>query len=247
VDRSLNFGREELSAFFDRIQPEPRQALDLGAGMGFDLSGLREHFPSCQAYGVELIPYKCAMLRHKGIVPISADIERDPLPFGDESTDVVIANQILEHLKEVFWVLHEATRVLSVGGSLILGVPNLASLHNRLLLLLGRQPTCIRTAGPHVRGYTLPDLREFLREAAPGIYCELAVRGSNFYPFPAPVARPLARLLPSLAVSLFLHFRKDRAYRGEILEYMRTHRKYLETPFYAGPGAPPLGGLPTEP
>ena len=53
----------------------------------------------------------------------------------------MIANQILEHTKEVFWIWHEIARVLAPQGQLILGVPNLASAHNRLLLLLGRQPT----------------------------------------------------------------------------------------------------------
>ena len=66
------------------------------------------------------------------------NIERDRLPFADARVDLIIANQILEHAKEIFLVLHEGSMVLKVGVHFILGVPNLAALHNRFLLLMGR-------------------------------------------------------------------------------------------------------------
>ena len=43
--------------------------------------------------------------------------------------------------------MHEFSRVLKVGGQIIVGLPNLAALHRRILLLLGKQPTCIRANG----------------------------------------------------------------------------------------------------
>ena len=33
-------------------------------------------------------------------------------PFEDETVDILIVNQILEHCKEIFWIFHELTRVL---------------------------------------------------------------------------------------------------------------------------------------
>lgn len=62
------------------------------------------------------------------------NIERDPLPFADESVDIFMANQVLEHCKEIFWIFSEVSRCLKPGGCFIIGVPNLAALHNRLLL-----------------------------------------------------------------------------------------------------------------
>ena len=76
--------------------------------------------------------------------------------------DVVISNQVFEHLKNVWRPMSEIGRVLREGGWLVLSVPNLASLHNRVLLALGRQPTSIRTLGPHVRGYTLGEMSRFV-------------------------------------------------------------------------------------
>ena len=145
---------------------------------------------------------------------------------------MIIANQVLEHTKEVFWIFHEISRVLTVRGHLIIGVPNLASLHNRVLLALGRQPTVIQTNSAHVRGFTKPDFLKFLSSCFPeGLICRER-RGANFYPFPPLVAKPLARLFPKMAWGMFLLLMKTRPYDGEFLRYPGEHR--LETPFYVG-------------
>lgn len=44
-------------------------------------------------------------------------IERDRLPFVSGSVGIVIANQALKHIQELFWIAHEVSRVLRVGGS----------------------------------------------------------------------------------------------------------------------------------
>jgi len=160
------------------------------------------------------------------------DIERGVFPFANESIDVVVANQILEHTKEIFWIFHEITRVLTVGGKLIIGVPNLASLHNRLLLLIGIQPTSIQNASAHVRGYTKYDLLRFLRNCFPDGYELKGFGGSNFYPFPPIIARPLARIFPNMAWGIFFMFEKQKPYQREFLDFPVTNR--LETNFFLG-------------
>jgi len=97
-------------------------------------------------------------------------IKRDMLPFADGSVDGVILNQILEHAKEIFWILGESSHVLRIGGSLIIGVPNLAAWQNRVVLLLGRQPRSIRPHPAHLRGFTKPDMLRLKNECFPGGY-----------------------------------------------------------------------------
>ena len=91
--------------------------------------------------------------------------------------------------------------MLKPHGICIVGVPNLASLHNRLLLLFGFHPTSIRMFGPHVRGITK---RDFILFAEKGGYfkCKKAY-GSNFYPFPPFIAKILSKIFPGGSVSLF--------------------------------------------
>lgn len=234
IDRSLNFGRPLVRRFLEDARPY-REVLDIGAGNGADLLTARAVEPACRLHAIEVWPAYVERLQKQGVEVASLDLERDRMPFGDESIDVVIANQILEHTKEVFWIFDQVARVLRVGGQLIIGVPNLASAHNRLLLLIGRQPSVIKTASAHVRGFTKPDLLQFVDHAWPRGLRLRDHGGANFYPFPPALARPLARALPTLAWGLFLRLEKTRPYGGEFLAF--PERARLETNFYTGPAA----------
>jgi SAM-dependent methyltransferase len=171
----------------------------VGAGGGADLDAARACLPGAAFHAIESHAPSVDALRARGYTVHPLDIERDRLPFESGSVDIVIANQVLEHTKELFWIAHEVSRVLRVGGSFVVGVPNLASLHNRVLLAFGRQPTQIRSASAHVRGFTRPDLLAFFDDCFPGGYRCAGFGGSNFYPFPSVLARPLARAFPTLA------------------------------------------------
>ena len=195
IDRSLNYGRPIVRRFLEAARPY-RRVLDIGAGQGADLLAARAVQPDCALYAVEAFPPNVEVLQRHGVEVVGLDLERDALPYEPATIDVVIANQILEHTKEVFWIWHEVARVLRPNGQLILGVPNLASAHNRLLLLLGRQPSVIKTASAHVRGFTRADLLQFLGEVWPGGFALRDHAGANFYPLPPLLARPLARALP---------------------------------------------------
>jgi SAM-dependent methyltransferase len=234
IDRSLNYGRPVVRRFLEAARPY-RRVLDIGAGQGADLLAARAVQPDCALHAVEVWPPNAEHLRRHGVDVVALDLEREPLPFEAAALDVVIANQILEHTKEVFWIWHEIARVLAPRGQLILGVPNLASAHNRLLLLLGRQPSVIKTASAHVRGFTRRDLLQFLEEACPGVFALRDHAGANFYPLPPLLAQPMARALPNLAWGLFLRLQKQAEYRGEFIAYPARAR--LETNFYTGPSS----------
>lgn len=227
LSRDLNYGRDHIEDFFTHRISAPRSALDIGVGDCYDLLALKRIHPSVTLHGIDFRAEKLSVAASQGITPHKADLEIEQLPFGDETLDLIIANQVFEHLKNFFWAFHECCRTLSVGGSLVVGVPNLASLHNRILLMLGRQPTSIKTISAHVRGFTM---REFA-EAALGIgsgALELThCCGANFYPLPRTAAKLFARLLPSLAVSSFYVFRKKAPYDAALFKSLGARN--LET------------------
>lgn len=231
VDRSLNYGRHHIRRFLSSAEPV-RTVLDLGAGQGDDLQLSRIVHPGAARHAIEVCPGYALKLNEDGVSVHTGNIERDALPFADGSVDVVIANQVLEHVKEIFWIFHEISRVLPVGGNLIVGVPNLAALHNRILLAIGRQPTPLKNNSAHIRGFTKADLLQFLESCFPGGYRLMQFGGSNFYPFPPFVAKPLAHMFPTMAWGIFFLFEKKREYCKEFLEY--PVRERLETNFYIG-------------
>ena len=164
---------------------------------------------AARTLGVEVYEGPAAAAERRGIEVARIDLETDRLPWPDGSVDVVVCNQVLEHLKNVWLPMTEMYRVLCPGGHAVLSVPNLTSLHNRVLLALGRQPTSIRVFGPHVRGYAF---REF---------CDLVEHGdaytierrltAGFYPLPPPWSRPLSALWCSAGHTAIVLVRKSGA------------------------------------
>lgn len=143
------------------------------------------------ARGVEIFPEQARSARDRGIDVATVDLETEPLPWPSEIVDVAIANQVFEHLKNVWLAMSEIARLIVPGGFLIFSVPNLASLHNRLMLGIGLQPSCIRTFGPHIRGFTYRQVREFIEYE--GFFDIRRAKGVGFYPLPAVWARPFAK------------------------------------------------------
>lgn len=231
IDRSLNWGREQVDTLLRNAAPFS-SVLDIGAGAGADLACARAIEPQARRFAVESYAPNVERLRQMDCAVFALNIERESLPLGPQSIDVVIANQLLEHIKETFWMMHEVSRVLKVGGKFLLGVPNLASLHNRLLLAFGKQPTSIQNSSAHVRGYTRHDLLRFFETVFPGGYELQGFLGSNYYPLPPQIARPVATLLPNSAVSIFLLLEKKIEYQRQFLDFPRQKR--LETNFFLG-------------
>jgi len=231
IDRSLNYGRHIIDHFLKDNKCE--NILDVGAGDGNDLEIARKNIPNVKLYAIECYPESIEKLKSKDIAVYPLNIEIDKLPFENESLDIIKGNQIFEHTKEVFWIFHEITRVLKVGGKLLIGVPNLASLHNRILLGAGLQPTSIKTHSAHVRGFTKSDILKFFKNCFPQGYQLKRFRGSNFYPFPAWLAKPLARIFPGMAWSIFLLLKKVEPYdNNSFLKY--PVEEQLQTNFYIG-------------
>lgn len=159
--------------------------------------------------GVEVYEEQAAQAQARGLEVARVDLEAGRLPWEDESVDVVVCNQVLEHLKDIWLPMTEMHRVLRRGGHAILSVPNLASLHNRVLLALGRQPTSIRVFGPHVRGYAFREFRDLV--SRDGAYEVEQALSAGFYPLPARLSPPFSALWPSAGHTTIVLARKTTA------------------------------------
>lgn len=183
-----------LGALPRRSQPT---LLDVGCWDGASTARYGEALGGARLLGVEVFEDQAREAERRGIEVARVDLERGSFPWAQQTVDVVVCNQVLEHLKNIWLPLSEMARVLRPAGHAILAVPNLASFHNRVLLALGIQPTSIRTFGPHVRGYTF---REFRTLVSYGGALEIVRReGVGFPPLAPPWSGPLSGLLPELA------------------------------------------------
>lgn len=231
----LRYGREVIKEFVEKVPIENSEVkvLDLGAGPGIDLVNARDVLvKKCgevKLYGLETYPPNCEMLRKEGVQVIELDIEKGKLPFQDGELDIIIANQIIEHTKEIFWIFSEISRVLKPNGVCIIGIPNLASFHNRIMLMLGMQPPCIDVVGPHVRGFTYAGFQSFAE--LDGYFAIKEYKASNFYPFSPRVSSILCKLFPKSGVALFFYLTRTEK-SGKYISVLKN--RFFETPYYVG-------------
>jgi SAM-dependent methyltransferase len=99
---------------------------------------------------------------------------RFPLPIPSEQYDVVVNTELIEHLKDrvespvdrfdfsgLRMLLSESYRVLKPGGITFVTTPNASSMGVIYRILMGRPPYYYL---PHVREYTIHEVRDFLEE-----------------------------------------------------------------------------------
>lgn len=231
VDHNESYGRHILEKAIKG--KEIKRCLDIGCGGGYDLATISKIHPQAELFGIDFGDWNQEKLKSLNIKQVSINIENQALPFQNNSIDFIIANQVLEHTKEIFWINHEIFRSLKVGGYLFIGVPNLLSFHNRVLMAFGFHPTQHKLTSAHVRPFSKKDVFSFYKNIGSG-FCKITgFWGSQFYPFPKFIARPLSRLFPSLSFSIFFLIKKTAEYDQAFIEWPKIAE--LETNYFVGP------------
>jgi SAM-dependent methyltransferase len=220
---SLNYGEKSINKFYKQISIHTHinTALDIGVDKGRDLNNLDLFFDCKNKMGIDLNSKNIDLLSRSNIKLITADIEKDLFPIKNNYLDLIISNQVFEHIKNIFGLTHEIARCLKIGGFFILGIPNLAAIHNRLLLLLGLQPTCIQVNSAHIRGFTKSGTSNFF-SIFPGLKL-IKFYGENIYPLPPQISYPITSLFPKIAIGNFYLFQKTSKYNNEFIEYPKNN------------------------
>jgi SAM-dependent methyltransferase len=137
------------------IKPNPQAVLlDCGCGNGEYSLYLSKLLGTNQVIGIELNSILANQAHSIGVRTILADLNRS-FPLPDNSIQVIITFNVLEHLVETETFIQEIFRVLVPKGYVIIDTPNLASWHNIIALVLGLQPF----SGPNISSMTESDVR----------------------------------------------------------------------------------------
>jgi SAM-dependent methyltransferase len=111
--------------------------LDVGCSK---LNFLRSVGGMCEKrYGIDIVPFD-NWSGHSNIITNICNLDEHDLPFDDGTFDFVVMLMVLEHVFNPFHAVRELRRVCKTTGQVVIGVPNIASIKNRLSLLLGRMP-----------------------------------------------------------------------------------------------------------
>ncbi|MEO5658932.1 MAG: methionine biosynthesis protein MetW [Polaromonas sp.] len=119
-----------------RLVPEGSRVLDLGCGTGAMLDYLIKE-RGCSGYGVEIDDANVQACVARGVNVIQFNLEEGLALFGDNSFDVVLQIDTLQHLRNAEVMLVETARVGRIG---VVAFPNFGHWPNRLDVLRGRMP-----------------------------------------------------------------------------------------------------------
>jgi SAM-dependent methyltransferase len=156
------FGADERGSLIASLVGGPGlRVLDLGCRSG----GLTRYYARGNAVvGVDVD--RAALERageQLGIETVWADAEGE-LPFADESFDVVVMGEVLEHLADPRAAVANVRRVLRPGGRFVGSVPNAFRLKSRLAYARGRYPADWDPT--HLQLFTPEALRRLLADFA---------------------------------------------------------------------------------
>jgi len=164
--------------------------LDIGSGAGVGASLIAEAAGVSNVVCIDLSVPALGEVQRRGFSPLVASAEGHKLPFPNAVFDIVILDEVIEHLVDTDSIMEEIHRVLRPGGQLLISTPNLAAWFNRLALLMGVQPAFSEVSFRkiygrpgsgivgHLRLFTRRALNEFVNDKG------FKVRQSKGVPFP---------------------------------------------------------------
>lgn len=153
---------------------EGGSVLEVGCGLGLYLTRLAQR--ASRAVGVEYEPGRAAKAAEASPPASVVVAANEDLPFASGSFDVVLSNEVIEHVDDDAASAAELVRVLRPGGRIVLFCPNRwypveqhgvywrGVYHFGNIPLVNYLPDPIRDRlAPHVRAYSLRRLRALFR------------------------------------------------------------------------------------
>ncbi|HMN55881.1 MAG TPA: methionine biosynthesis protein MetW [Ottowia sp.] len=134
------------------LVPAGSHVLDLGCGDGALLQQLTRD-KGCTGYGIDIDDANVLACVRRGVNVLQVNLHQGLTSFADQSFDVVLQINTLQHLRNAEVMLRETARVGRVG---IIAFPNFAHWANRLSVLRGRMPV---TARLPYQWYDTPNIR----------------------------------------------------------------------------------------
>ncbi|WP_158922321.1 methyltransferase domain-containing protein [Acidisphaera sp. S103] len=168
----------DASDLLSRIPLSARTILDVGCGSGALVAAYRPLNPRARLLGIDIDPVQTALATPHLHQVATMDVETDPLPFDvPDGIDCIIYDDILEHLRDPWAMLHRHAEALSSDGVMLICVPNIDYWRLAERLLRGTWHDS-QDQDPHhrqLRWFNLDSMRENLIHAGLTL-CDVTTR-----------------------------------------------------------------------
>jgi 2-polyprenyl-3-methyl-5-hydroxy-6-metoxy-1,4-benzoquinol methylase len=214
VEREQGYPGDADSLILDWFGARPAsRVLEVGCGHGRLAAGVAA--AGHRVVGVERDAQAAADAARRGVEVACADPEGCEFSELGREFDVVLAADILEHVRNPGEVLARAVQALRADGLLLLVVPNIANLLIRVLLLLGYFPYGGRGIldRAHLQFFTLRSALELVHESGLKLQTVRATTLPVPLVFPSLAAGLPGRLLFRILTLLTRRFKKLLGYQ----------------------------------
>lgn len=116
-----------------RLLPSRPSYLDIGCGDGSLTIKVASIIEALEIYGVDVDESALARAIERGITALKCNLDEEPLPFTNDSFDLITAFEVIEHLNNPQRMLREAFRVLKEGGIIVIETPNVTGCVGRFI------------------------------------------------------------------------------------------------------------------
>jgi 2-polyprenyl-3-methyl-5-hydroxy-6-metoxy-1,4-benzoquinol methylase len=158
---------DSTAAKLVRLVGSGKRVLELGCATGYMSRALRDR--GCTVVGIEIDEEAAERATEFCERVVVADLDRIDFEreLGDERFDVVVAGDVLEHLKDPLSVLVAVKKHVEPGGYMVASVPNVAHGSVRLALLSGSFPYSERGLldRTHLRFFTRESMEALFERA----------------------------------------------------------------------------------
>jgi methionine biosynthesis protein MetW len=197
--------------------------VDLGCDEGSLTLEVSEKIGAKSVFGLEKNPANLADCYEKGICVIVGDLDRG-IPFKNSSFDIILSNQVIEHVCNTDLLLREIHRILKPEGYAIISTNNISSWTNIVAMLFGKQPFPNHPSDEILTGRflskdellpsaTFSHRRIFSFPALSGLlkYHHFEIiekKGSCFYPFWGFIEKFFSYILPIYSAYIIMKVKK---------------------------------------
>lgn len=137
LDKTYHSSRKAKKSFIYRLDRRTKEVIhsiqkyfsgppsiivDMGTADGLMLGMIKNTFPSAECIGIELSRELIETNTNRGITLLQSNV--NSLPISNNTTDIIVATAVIEHLPIPEKMLQEAMRALRPDGLMILTSPD---------------------------------------------------------------------------------------------------------------------------